>query len=203
MERLKFKTLSFPAMGFTRVLAALGIMLTLAACGSNGGSGGTAYVGLNGCTNCGALTTPVTLMTYNAQSAMGDVSLDGMTLYGNQASITNYAGSSPVYWYNGPIATQGTLTVRAPQRDQMGACYLAPGSYPVQTYSVGTMTSGAATFSQLTIPAIRATNADVELRIDIENQGQGFIASSGRLYARVTIVRVGSVACTNFYGTFN
>jgi hypothetical protein len=147
METLKKKNLSLPSQVFSRVIATLLIIVGMAACGNK--DGGTAntpppLVGLNGCQNCGAITSPIAITTFNSESmymTQWPVRMTNMQMFGEATRFQ--AGSTSSYnLYDGPVAIQGTLEIQAPLYSNNNACVIPAGSYPLQTYSVGSISRG-------------------------------------------------------------
>ena len=162
METMKQSTQNdgFAAKVFTRVLATLGMVLTLAACG-NSSSNNTG--GLSGCVNCTSLTNAQPMATYNSESstllnpgAYGNsyfpLEMTNMTLYGNGintvtgfnngVSGVNSAYGLNVDTYQGAVAVNGTMVIGAQLYDSSGICTIPAGNYTLQTYSQGYMSGG-------------------------------------------------------------
>ncbi|WP_415063866.1 hypothetical protein [Bdellovibrio sp.] len=203
METLNNKTLSFPAKYFTRAFAALGIVLSLVACNKDGGgSGVTTAVYGNGCSNCGAISSPVLLTTFQMQSGSGNVVFSNMQMYGQSTGIVANASGNIYRNYQGPIAIQGQMTVTQAQQDWGSGCIIQPGTYTVQTYSVGQMGMAG---GDVLVPVMIA--GGIEMRIDgpLNTMAGGVLEQNGqRLYARVSIVKVNGYVCSStFFGDFN
>lgn len=205
METLNKKTLSFPAKIFTQVFAALGIILTLTACGKSDG-GGTPVVPVygSGCTNCGTISSPVLLTTFQMQNPNGNMIFSNMQMHAQSTAIVPNASGNAFRNYSGPIAVQGQLTVSQVLKDWSGGCIIQPGIYNVHTYSVGQM--GAAG-GDVIIPSLTTNVGAIELRIDgpLNTMSGGLLTEGGlRLYARVSIVKVNGYVCSaDFNDTFN
>ncbi len=210
METLKNKKLSFPAKVFTRVFAALGLILTLAACGNKDGGNNTVAVAPpvygNGCQNCGvAIPSPVLLATFQMQNPNGNVVFSNMQMYAQSSSIVASASGNAFRNYQGPIAVHGQMTVTQVIKDLSGGCIIQPGTYNLQTSSVGQM--GAAG-GDVIIPSLITTGGLIDIRIDspLNTMSGGLLVDNGglRLYARVSIVRVNGYVCSSdFNDTFN
>lgn len=206
METLNKKTLSFPAKIFTQVFAALGIMLTLTACGKGGGNTTQAVVPVygNGCTNCGTISSPVLLTTFQMQNPNGNMIFSNMQMHAQSTAIVPNASGNAFRNYSGPIAVQGQMTVSQVLRDWSGACIIQPGIYNVQTYSVGQM--GAAG-GDVVVPSLTTNVGAIELRIDgpLDTMIGGLLTEGGlRLYARVSIIKVNGYVCSaDFNDIFN
>lgn len=219
MERLNNKTLSFPAKMFTRVFAALGVVMALAACGNKGGGGGGVVAPVvpvygNGCVNCGAITQPVLLTTFQSEatdfSGSSVVSLQNMQVYVQGSNLTTSASGNNYNWYSGPITVQGQLHVKKQLNDydpsnpnvQLSSCVIPVGVYTVQTSQVGQMTNPNRNGTDITFPSVVATNASIELKIEAPSP-MGFTNSGSRMWAKVSVVRVNGVQCSSqFYGEF-
>jgi hypothetical protein len=208
MERLNKETLSFPALRIARVIATLGMVFALVACGDKGGGGAVAPTPVypNGCMTCSGITNPVVLTSFSMQSS------DGSSWYGGgQASMifqnmqifgqsSNYASATS---YQGPIAVQGTLVVTKPVADvdgygrQITGCILQPGTYYVQ--SNGSAQMGG--YGQFQIPSMVSTSLTMELIIDAASNGGGLVGQSA--LAIVQIRSISGIQCSsNFYGQF-
>lgn len=206
METLNKKTLSFSARIFTQVFAALGIMLTLTACGKSGGNGTQVVPPVygNGCTNCGTIANPALLTTFSAQSADGNISLVNMQVYAQASGITPVASGNNYKGYSGPIATQGQMVVKAPQYDYVPytnqlatACVIPAGTYSLQTVSVGQMGYDG---QNVYFPSLITTAGAIELKVEAPSP-MGFLNSGASLWAKVSVVRVNGVVCSaSFYG---
>ncbi|KHD89583.1 MAG: hypothetical protein OM95_02285 [Bdellovibrio sp. ArHS] len=199
MERLNKKTLSFPAMVFTRALATLGVVLTLAACGKdNGGGSAPIVVGINGCQNCGAITAPTVLTTFNSQAASGAFALTNMQVYAQAGLIQPNASGYNYKWYNGPIAIQGQLTVPTAFHDTTNSgCVVPAGTYYLQTYSVGQLGNLGA---DVLVPSLMTTTGNIELKIESAGvAGGGFVDEGRKLYAKVSIVRANGYVCSALF----
>ncbi|NUN05549.1 MAG: hypothetical protein HUU57_07290 [Bdellovibrio sp.] len=192
MERLNKNSLRFPAKLFTFAFASLGLMLTLASCGNKGGNDYVAPVVPpiygNGCTNCaGSFPSPVVLTTFEMQSGDGNIKFTGMQMTAESTKISpNYSGNN-YRNYSGPIAIQGTMTVASQETDYTTGCVLQPGSYAVNTYSVGQMGFAG---GDIVIPTVVTADGLTEMRVD-----EGVLTSATRLYAYVTFTRLNGVAC--------
>ncbi|WP_413568121.1 hypothetical protein ACLWBD_10315 [Bdellovibrio sp. HCB117] len=198
MERLNKKTLSFPAMVFTKALAALGIVLTLAACGKGDSGGTTPIVGINGCQNCGGITAPTVITTFSSQASTNAFTLSNMQVYAQAGLIQPNASGYNYKWYNGPIAMQGTLTVPTTFYDTTNSgCVVPAGTYYLQTYSVGQLGNLGANVS---VPALLTTAGNIELKIESTGvAGGGFVDEGRKLYAKVTIVRANGYVCSAMF----
>nr|BFD59908.1 hypothetical protein CKG001_20150 [Bdellovibrio sp. CKG001]BFD63315.1 hypothetical protein BdHM001_19960 [Bdellovibrio sp. HM001]BFD67171.1 hypothetical protein HAGR004_21930 [Bdellovibrio sp. HAGR004] len=217
MERLNKKTLSFPAMSFTRAFAALGMVLALAACGKGGGGGGTnANVGWN-CLqqSCGSINQPVVLTTFTSQAADSSIVLQNMQMVAQSGLISNTSTGSPYKWYSGPIAVQGQMVVSRAIYDYQpysqtlaSNCTIAAGTYSLQTRTVGYMGSqgqvgGYSDGQNILVPDLITTNGSIVMRIEAPSP-MGLISGGSRLWGVVRIVSVNGVTCSNnFYGEFN
>lgn len=209
MEGLKNKRLSFPAKNFfIRAIAALGVTMALVACnsGGGGGSGVTVGVGINGCQNCGTITSPVVLATYQSQSPSANLVFSNMNIIAQATGIVPNASGNNYRNYQGPIAIQGTLDIKATEYDRYSACVVPAGRYAVSTYTVGQMGMAG---GDIVVPLLMATNGSytVEMQIDgpLNTMAGGLLTDGGqRLYARVAVVKVnGQVCSSDFYGIFN
>jgi hypothetical protein len=212
MEKLNLKTLSFPALQFGRVLATLGMVFAMVACGGGGGGGGAAVpvtpVYPNGCMACSGITSPVVLTTFNAQVADSTLSLTNIQVFGQNQGGSSYGFSG------GPIALQGTMEVRQAIYDvysggyygynynygysptnTISQCVLTPGTYYIQTSSVGQMDG----YGSIYPSAVIATSGSIELSIE------GMLyQNNSRLYGMVRVLRVNGVSCSSsFYGVVN
>ncbi|MNJ94775.1 hypothetical protein D3C87_124770 [compost metagenome] len=150
MEKLNKKTLSFPSQLFTKAVAALTIVLTLAACG-NSGDGGSNYGGIVDCQNCSAvIANPIAITNFVSDGmAYPRISMQNMTLFGDVAFMRpNH--STPYNGYNGPVAVQGTLVLHDPL--QCPGATVPAGSYALTTRAAGNMVNG----SNLTVPEMIA-----------------------------------------------
>nr|WP_295904741.1 hypothetical protein [uncultured Bdellovibrio sp.] len=208
MERLNYKTLSFPAKYILRAFAALGMVLALAACNNGGGGGGAVVPPIygSGCTNCaGSIPTPVVLTTFQMQSANGNITFSNMQLVGQSTRITSNASGNNYRNYEGPIAMQGQMVVARQEIDPYNpSCVIQPGTYALQTYSVGQMGFAG---GDIVVPTLLTTTGSIEMRVDSPDpmMAGGLLTSSGqRLYAKVTVLRVNGYNCSQtFYGIFN
>lgn len=147
METLNKKTLSLPSKVFTQFVTAMIIIVGLSACGNKDGSTAVvppAIVGIEGCSNCGAIISPVAITTFNSESlymAQWPVQMVNMTVYGS--GTTYVPGTSSTYnLYTGNVSVQGTLVVQQQIVSNNGACIVPPASYAVQTYSMGSISLG-------------------------------------------------------------
>lgn len=208
MEGLNKKTLSFPAKYFARTIAALGILLALTACKDSGGGGGTVVPPIygNGCNNCaGSIPTPVILTTFQMQSANANITFSGMQMFGQSTRIIPNASGNNFRNYEGPIAVQGQMIVTRAEVDPGNpSCVIQPGSYALQTYSVGSMGMAG---GDVVIPTLLSTTGAIEMRVDSPDpmMAGGLLTQQGqRLYAKVTVLRVNGYNCSQtFFGIFN
>lgn len=208
METLKKMNLSFPAKVFTRVFAALGILLTLVSCGNKGGgSNNTIAVAPpvygGGCQNCAvSIPSPVLLTTFNTQSLDGNLSLVNMQMYAQSTGVTAMASGNNYKGYSGPVAIHGTLVVNAPQYDYVPytttpatACVLPAGSYQLQTIQVGQIGYGGV---DLFMPKIISAVGGIELKIEAASP-MGFLNGGQSLWATITVERVNGIACSQYF----
>ncbi|WP_374073502.1 hypothetical protein [Bdellovibrio bacteriovorus] len=209
MEGLNNKTLSFPAKYFTRAFAALGMVLALAACNDGGGGGGTVVVPPiygSGCTNCaGSIPTPVVLTTFQMQSANANITFSNMQMIGQSTRIIPNASGNNYRNYEGPIAVQGQMVVAKPEIDPYNpSCVIQPGTYTLQTYSVGQMGYAG---GDIVVPTLLSATSSIEMRIDSPEPtmaGALLTEQGQRLYAKVTVLRVNGYTCSqSFFGIFN
>lgn len=209
MEGLNNKTLSFPAKYFARAFAALGMVLALAACNDGGGGGGTVVVPPiygSGCTNCaGSIPTPVVLTTFQMQSGNANITFSNMQLIGQSTRITPNASGNNYRNYEGPIAVQGQMVVARQEIDPYyPSCVIQPGTYNLQTYSVGQMGYAG---GDIIVPTLLSATGSIEMRIDSPDPimaGALLTQQGQRLYAKVTVLRVNGYSCSqSFFGIFN
>lgn len=215
MEQLNKKTLSFPAKYFTRAFAALGMALALVACGKDGGGSGVntninTNIGWN-CLQqtCGTMTAPTVLTSFTSTAADGSLSLQNMQLIGQSNLVTNTSTGSIYKWYQGPVAAQGTLVVNKPIHDYVpytgqlaSNCVIPPGSYPIQTRTLGTMEFQGV---NILLPELITTTGSVVLRVEAPAQeGMGLYSSGQKLLAIIRVVSANGIACSqHLFGTFN
>lgn len=207
METLKNKKLSFPAKVFTRVFAALGLLLTLAACGNKGGGNNNVAVAPpvygNGCQNCGvAMPSPVLLTTFNTKSLDGNVSLMNMQMFAQSTGVNTMASGNNYKGYSGPVAMQGTLVVNATQYDYVPytttpatACALPAGTYTLQTVHVGQIGYCGV---DLVMPKLISTVGGIELKIEAASP-MGFLDGGQSLWATITVERVNGIVCSQYF----
>lgn len=217
MERLNKKTLSFPAKIYTKVFAALGMVLAVAGCGDKGGSASVPVVPPiygSGCATCsGVMPQPVLLTTFQSEATdfYGNavVVLKNMQVIVQSTGIQQNASGNNYNWYSGPIAVSGQLDVRKQLVDydlntgaQLTSCVVPVGVYPIQTYSVGQMLNASHNGTDISIPSLVSTVGNIELRVEAPSP-MGFLENGTRLWATVSIVRVNGVTCSNqFHGEF-
>lgn len=209
METLNKKTLSFPAKIFTQVVAALGIILTLTACGKSDGGNNTTVVAPiygSGCNNCSAISSPTLLTTFQSQSADGNMSLVNMRVYAQSSGIKAVPSGNNYKSYSGPAAIQGQLVVRVAQYDYVphtsqaaSNCVIPAGTYNVQTSAVGQLGYDGV---DVYFPSLFTTVGGIELKIEAPSP-MGFLNSGQSLWAKVSVVRVNGIVCSaSFYGDF-
>jgi hypothetical protein len=185
---------------FTRVLASLGVVLALAACGSSSGNSTGA---LSGCVNCSSMTNAQAMFNFQSESWNGysyntnfPVTFTNMTMYGNNVSTTiaGFNGATTTVnadTYSGAIAVQGTFTVGQQISDASGICTIPAGTYTVTTYSQGQYSGGEFVVQVLINGNILATmGSSASPFIYGDN---GYVA--GELY----INSVNNVTCGAFY----
>ncbi|WII71642.1 hypothetical protein QJS83_14330 [Bdellovibrio sp. 22V] len=208
METLKKKNLSFPAKTFTRVLAALGIMLALAACQKDSGGSPVIGVGINNCANCvGVIPQPVVLTTYQSKSTDGNVVFQNMQILVQSTGIQPNATGNTWKYYRGPIYVQGTMVVTTPQYDYypgtnypITGCVIPAGTYQVQSTTVGQMDYDGV---NIVLPSLVTVGGGITMSVEAPYP-MGLVESGSRLYAAVKVTSVNGIACSsNFFGTFN
>ena len=198
MERLNKKTLSFPAMRITRVLATLGTVLVLAACGKgDGGGGGGAVTPIppSSCGSCTGITSPQLLTTVSMEAASRVMAFTNMQIFGDAGYFTPTATGNYYNTYRGPIGMSGTLVVTTTAYDTYGGgCVIPAGTYYVQSNSQGVMDMG-----MLQVQSLISTSGAIEFAI------QGMLHNQGtRLYSQIVITRVNGVQCSGMFGdSFN
>lgn len=211
MERLNKKTLSFPAMSFTRAFAALGMVLALAACGKGGGGGGNnGNVGWN-CANgsCGGISNPSLLATFSGSSSTGAFQLQNMQLLA-QAGVSNIPASEYYKSYSGPVALgQGQLVVPQQFFDTGSGfgwyngtgCVVPAGTYNVQNRNAGSL----GIYGQDLQLDLITTSHNIVIRIEAPaSLGMGLMTGGTKLYGAVKILSVNGMACSQtFYDTVN
>ncbi|XGC79582.1 hypothetical protein ACES2L_09615 [Bdellovibrio bacteriovorus] len=211
MERLNKETLSFPAWNITKIFAALGMVLTLAACGKDGGgSVAVAPNGITNCSNCSTIVTPVTLATFESASPSRNVTLKSMSLIAQSSNIQPNASGNNYNNYQGPVAAQGSMIVTSAQADTdingaaLSSCVLQAGTYIVETKQVGQLGLYG---TNLSIPLLVARQGSqiVEMKIEAPgSEGMGLYQSGTRVWAKVSITRINNITCSsNFYGLFD
>lgn len=189
------QTQGFATKVFTRVLASLGVVLALAACG-NSSSNNTG--GLSGCVNCSSLTNAQAMATFQSTSIYSTqfpLQMTNMTLYGNNVTntIAGFNGTTTtqsVDTYQGAIAVNGTMIIGAQIMDVSGACIIPAGTYTVQTYSQGYMSGGDLQVQML-------VNGNIMMTLQ-----QGMIANYNGSYwvsGALIINSVNNVQCNSFY----
>lgn len=211
MERLNKNSLRFPAKLFTFAFATLGLMLTLASCGNKGGNDYVAPVVPpiygNGCTNCQGITAPFTMATFTSQGSTGYISLQNMVVTGQTNGTVPSASGSMYKGYVGPVATQGTLVVSQTiteysQGFNNGSttCTVPAGTYAIQTRMVGQMNDTMKSGGDITFPSLYTTTGGIEISIEAPSSyGFGFLNNGQNLYAKVSIVRVNGVTCSQYF----
>lgn len=197
METLnKSNTKGLVTKVFTRVLASLGVVLALAACGSSSGNSTGA---LSGCVNCSSMTNAQAMFTFQSVSTAGyqfPVSFTNMTMYGNNVSTTiaGFNGATTSVspdTYSGVIAVQGTFTVSQQITDASGICTIPAGTYTVSTYSQGEYSGGEFIVQVLINGNILATMGSSSSPFIYGDNGY----AAGELY----INSVNNVSCGAFY----
>lgn len=211
MERLNNNSLRFPAKLFTFAFASLGLMLTLASCGNKGGNDYVAPVVPpiygNGCTNCQGITAPFTLATFTSQSSTGYFSLQNMVVTGQTNGTVPSASGSMYKGYVGPVAAQGqlvvaqTITEYSPGFTQGStACTVPAGTYTVQSQTVGQMNDIWKNGGDIILPSLYTTSGGIEISIEApSSEGLGFLNNGQNLNAKVSIVRVNEVTCSQYF----
>lgn len=207
MERLNKNSLSFPARFFTQAFAALGLVVALVGCkGNDGGGYAPAPIYGNGCQNCTSISSPVLLTTFNSKSSDGKVALMNMQVYAQSTNITPMASGNNYKGYRGPIAAQGQLVVTEARTDvdpvtgrALTACVLPAGTFPIQTYTVGSMEYDGL---NVTFPALLTTVNAIEVSVESPSP-MGFLDGGQTLWAKVAVTRINGVRCSeNFFGIF-
>jgi len=203
METLNKKTLSFSARLFTRAIAALALVTSVAACGNNGGGGvtgpqlgTTGIVTLNNCATCtSSMGSTLAIDIFNARDARGIALLQNMQLIVSGYNFVPGVSSS-YNLYNGPMATQGTFVVTQTTFDPAtGQCVIPAGSYVIQTAEVGQMFSPGL----FRVPTLVSTTGNIVLEVREGVLYKDMMTQSTRMYGSLFVKSVNGQVCTNAF----
>lgn len=213
METLNNKTLSFSAKILTRAILAFATVLSMTACGNGGGGGGTTLpylnpsglgtlgaVTLNNCPTClSTITSPRAIDMFSAKNGNGQASFNNVQVIVNNATFVPGVSSS-YNLYSGPVAVQGYFVASTTLIDPVAnSCVIPPGTYVMQTSSVGQMLMGT-----MQIPELVSSTGNIRMRLVDGILYKDAATQTTRLFGSVYITSVNGVMCSNsFSDTFN
>ena len=135
------------------------------------------------------------------------ISLQNMVVTGQTNGTVPSASGSMYKGYVGPVATQGTLVVSQTiteysQGFNNGSttCTVPAGTYAIQTRMVGQMNDTMKSGGDITFPSLYTTTGGIEISIEAPSSyGFGFLNNGQNLWAKVSIVRVNGVTCSQYF----